>query len=102
MTSGVPLLQYTRAQLFITYSSLLLAVYTNLFVIKYYLSPFQKPLSLSLIIQRNLDHLLRTTDRHSLASLHTSIRYPCVSSGITGSLILYESKNVILGVERKT
>lgn len=102
MTSGVPLLQYTRAQLFITYSSLLRSVYTNPFVIKYYLSPFQNPLSVGLVIQRNLDHLLRTTDRHSLVSLHTSIGYPCRSSEVTGSLILYESKNVILGVERKT
>lgn len=66
VTSGVPLLEHTCAQLFITYSSLFQLTQTHLS--QNTISPFQNALSLSLIIQRDLDHLLRTIDRYSLAS----------------------------------
>lgn len=101
MTSRVPLLEHIWAQIFITLSSQFPSVYTDPFVTKCDLSPFQNTLSLSLIIQINLDHLLRTTNRYSLASLYTPIRYPCTFSEQSGYLILYEFKNLILGGRKK-
>ena len=94
------MLSYSK--IFTGYSSgLFPPVYTNPFVTTYYSFPFQNALSLNFIIQRNSDHLWRNTDRF-FYSIIIHFHKICIYIFRNKWLFIwYESKNLILGVERK-